>query len=103
MSVRLRRTLVILAVPVVVGLIGWAVGSDSSPFHHYFLYHVTWPNRLMALNLPAFMIAALLSGNVHAPADWALWVGFLVQWLPIGLVLSLVLVRPGPSLRTSSG
>ena len=97
-SLRLRRILVVLAVPVSMGLLGWLVGADSSPFRQYFLYHVTWPNRFMALNLPAFMIAALLSGNVHAPADWAMWVGFLAQWLPVGLVLSLIVVRPAPRL-----
>jgi hypothetical protein len=87
------RVIVILAVPFLIAVGGWLVGGESSPFHQYFLYHVAWPNRVAALNLPAFLIAASLSGNVHAPEDWAFWVGFLVQWLPVGLLLSLALVR----------
>jgi hypothetical protein len=98
-SVRVRRAIVMLVVLGVVGTFGWLLGGEASPFHQYFLYHVTWPNRLMALNLPAFMIAAHLGGNLHAPPVWALWAGFLVQWLPVAFFLSLIVVRPSTGAR----
>jgi hypothetical protein len=85
--------MIVTLVIAVAALVGWLLNSDSSPLYQYFLYHVAWPNRLRLLNLPAFLVAALLSGNVHAPDDWAMLVGFLVQWLPIGYLLARLVVR----------
>ena len=44
-----------------IGMLGffWLVTSDTSPFHHYFLYHVTLPNVWSRLNLPSFIVAIL--------------------------------------------
>ena len=102
-SVGFRRLVVVLVVLGVTQVIGWLVGGESSPFHDYFLRHVDWPNRLMALNLPAFAIAALLGGNLHAPPGWAMLAGFLAQWLSIGFLLSLVVIRPSARAGRSPG
>jgi hypothetical protein len=92
-TLRARRILVIAVIIATAALVGWLVNSESSPFHQYFLYHVTWPNLVSRVNLPAFFIAAVLSGNIHAPEDWAMWVGFVAQWLPLSYLMSRLLVR----------
>ena len=102
-SLGVRRATFVLLVLGVVAAIGWLVGGESSPFHHYFLQNVAWPNRLMAINFPAFLVAGLLSGNLHAPAGWAMLIGFLAQWLVIGIILSLVFVRPVARAGRSPG
>jgi len=89
-----RRARVVAVVLGVVLLVCWLISGESSPFHEYFLYHVAWPNRLAALGFPAFVMGALLSGNIHAPATWALLVGFLAEWVPIGYLVAILLVRP---------
>jgi hypothetical protein len=94
-----RQVLVTVSVPVVVAIAGWLIGGESSPVHEYFFYHVTLPNRMAALNLPAFILAALLSGKVHAPAYWALLLAFLAQWLPVGYLLSRLFIRKPVSVR----
>lgn len=71
----------------------WLVAGEASPFHHYFLYHVDLPNIWMGLNFPAFIVATLVSGNVHNPSDWVFWPSFTIQWLAIGFLISLIVVR----------
>ena len=95
--------MVVLGVLGITQVVGWLVGGESSPFHDFFLYHVALSNRIMALNLPAFLIATLLGGNLHAPPNWAMLVGFLAQWLSIGFLISLVLIRPTARAGKSPG
>ena len=65
----------------------WLLQSDSSPLYEWLLYHVSWSNIAGTLNLPAFLLAALGSGNVHAPSD-AWYFGCLAaQWLLYGLAI----------------
>jgi hypothetical protein len=90
---RSRRAVVVAVVVGAAAFVGWLLSSESSPLYQYFLYHVAWPNRLALLNLPAVLIAVALSGSVHAPEEWALWVGFLAWWIPIGYGVSLLVVR----------
>lgn len=55
-----------------------------------------WADALMPLLLPIFVGAAILSGNVHAPADWALLVCAFLMILPL---VWLVDAGVGPLLR----
>jgi hypothetical protein len=92
-ALQVRRAGVVAIVFGVVLVVGWLISAASSPFHDYFLYQVTWPNRLAAVGFPAFLIGALLSGNIHAPATWSLVIGFLAEWLPIGYLVAILVVR----------
>ena len=82
----------------VAGLVvSWFLQSDNSPLYEWLLYHVTAGNIMATVNLPAFLAAALGSGNIHAPGKvW--YVSCLVaQWLLYGLAFAWLLHRLWPN------
>lgn len=81
----------IIALTICVGVVEWLVHMDSSPLHEYFLYHVSIPNLVALLNLPAYLIPAIISSNPHNPNLPASIIGFLVQWFIAGWIISLLL------------
>jgi hypothetical protein len=64
----------------------WLLQSESSPLHGWL--HVTIGNVAAIVNLPAFIVAALGSGNVHAPSDTWYFSALVVQWILYGLAIA---------------
>jgi hypothetical protein len=91
----LKRRAAVWAVVIFGAVVGmtWLINSESSPVRPYFVHHTAWSALLAMLNFPAYMVAVCLSGNYHAPATWALWLGLLVEWLPIGYLFALLALR----------
>ena len=103
MKSTLRFRLTFSAATVVAALVsGWLLVGESSPFHDYFLYHVTLPNVWRALNVMPLVLGLLVSGNPHSetPAGAVVMVAaFVAQWALIGSVLSKLLAGLGNGLR----
>ena len=80
-------------IPFVIsaGIAEWLVHADSSPLHEYFLYHGTIPAMWGLLDLPAYLIGAIVGGNPHAISLPAAYIGFVIQWFLVGWLLSLLL------------
>ena len=87
------RGIVTLAVPVLAGLLPWLVVGESSPLHRYFLHRVMYKNVVYDLFAPAIIIGAMLSGNVHGGDAWAYCTGLLSEWLPVGFLISVLILR----------
>ena len=85
---RQARFVIAGACAVVSMLVFWLATGEGSPAHHYFLYHVAFPNLLAVLNLPAFVIGAVVSGNVHQPNESIAYMMIGVQWGAIGFIVA---------------
>ena len=73
-------------------IIDWLVTGESSPFANYFLWHVGLPNMWAGLNFIPAMIAIVVSKSPHGGNIFVFYIGFCVQWLLVGLILSFVLL-----------
>jgi len=91
---RRQRALVAAAVLAVILTAGWFVNNEASPLRPYFLHHAAWSNLLALVNMPAYLFGATVSGNIHAPSGWALWLGLLLQWLSLGYLFAVLAIRP---------
>jgi hypothetical protein len=90
---RARFHLITAAIVLMMAfVINWLVAGESSPFANYFLWHVGLPNMWGGLNLIPAMVAMLASGNIHGGNMFVFYVGFCVQWLLVGFILSFVLL-----------
>ena|SRR6478672_451302 len=77
--------------------VSWLLQSDDSPLYHWLLYHVTAGNVVATVNLPAFVAAALGSGNIHAPSDAWYIITLLAQWLLYGFAFAWLLSKLWPN------
>ena len=64
--------------------LSWLLLAESSPAHDWILVHPLASNLAMAANLPAYLVAALVSGNVHAPGTALVNSAMAVQWILVG-------------------
>ena len=79
-----RSVVFAAAVGFSVLVLWWVVHGEFSPFRGYFLYHVGVSNFLALINLPAIVVAILVSGNAHGPNEIVCFILMFVQWFTIG-------------------
>ena len=71
----------------------WLVIGESSPFREYFLYHVTLPNFVMKFLLIPY-VAVMMAKAETDFEDMLIAVGVeFLQWLVVGYVMAVLLVR----------
>jgi hypothetical protein len=73
-------------------IIDWVLVGESSPLRNYFLWHVRLPNMWRALNIVPAIIAYLVAGNLHVGSLFVFYIGFSIQWLLVGFIISFVLL-----------
>lgn len=99
----LRFRLTFCVATVAAALVScWLLMGESSPFHDYFLYHVTLPNVWRALNVMPLVLGLLISGNPHSATEVGavvMAVAFVAQWALVGSVLSKLIAGLGNGLR----
>ena len=71
--------------------------SESSPAHDWLLVHPAASNIAMAANLPAYIVAVLCSGNIHAPGTAWVVSSMVVQWFLVGLLAAWAWSRLRPN------
>jgi hypothetical protein len=76
-------------ITVLALIITWLVLAESSPFHEYFLWHVTIKNLWGITILIPYIIGALIAGNPHSSSEAIVYLGLIVQWFLIGFLLSI--------------
>ncbi len=69
----------------------WLLNAPSSPIYNWSLYHVGPKNALVSLLLPAVIVGALISGNVHQPSEVGMYAAVFAFWLAIGYAFALLL------------
>ena len=74
-------------------LLNWLIMGDSSPLHDYFLWHSTTPNLWGMTNVVPYILSAMIAGNPHSPSMVIFYVFLVVQWLVLGLLLSIPIAR----------
>src|SRR3954469_19984111 len=77
-----------LAFVALFGVSTWLVSAESSPLHHYFLWHVEIPNLYSKLNIGPIFVGVVLSGNVHQASPIGFVAAAALQWFMIGFLLS---------------
>lgn len=91
-KIALKRVAVALCFALSLMTITWFVRGEDSPLKTYFLYHVTIPNFIGQLLIVPYFLVTLLRPSY--PWDRIVANGSeFVQWLILGLVLALVIVR----------
>jgi hypothetical protein len=84
---------VILAVAGGIGavIVNWLVLGETSPLHHYFIWHVRIPNVWGMLNIIPVLVSTLIAGNPHTQSEVVYAFGVFVQWfLIVYLLCSLI-------------
>ena len=71
----------------------WLILGESSPFHGYFIWHVDLPNLWGMTVVIPFVLAAVLSGNPHSPPMVIVVLFLIIQWLIVGLIISIPLSK----------
>lgn len=74
----------------------WLCLFETSPVHEWVLEHPLASNLAMAANLPAYLLAVLCSGNVHAPGNAWIAAAIVAQWCLVGLVAAWAWCRLRP-------
>jgi len=81
-----------LAIAAIVGLamtaISWAANSAASPLDPVVARLAGW---VQLSELPAILIGAIFSGNVHRPSTVATYVALFLQWAGLAYVLSFAI------------
>jgi hypothetical protein len=75
----------------------WILQSDRSPLYDWLLYHLAAGNVAAILNFPAFIAAALGSGNIHDPSDAWYYSALVVQWLLYGFAVAWISCKLWPN------
>ncbi len=88
-----RRLLLAAGVGFASLLVSWLLLFQSSPFYTFFIWNVWFPDFWSIINLPAFLLGCIVSGNVHSPNAIATYVASFLQWFVVGYVLSLLIIR----------
>jgi hypothetical protein len=65
----------------------WLFEGETSPLHHYFLWHVAIPNMWGRLNIIPVIVSALIAGNPHGGSELVYAFGVFVQWFLIFYLL----------------
>jgi hypothetical protein len=86
---------VILAVAGGIGavIVNWLVLGETSPLHHYFLWHVAIPNMWGRLNIIPVIVSALIAGNPHGGSELVYAFGVFVQWFLIFYLLCVLIPK----------
>ena len=93
-SQRLKFQLTFTVLFAAAGLVlTWLILADSSPFHDYFIWHVSVPNLWGMTVLFPYVLGALLSGNPHSPSTLVIMLFTVIQWLIVGLLFSIPFSR----------
>jgi len=74
-------------------LLNWLIVGDSSPFHDYFLWHTAMPNIWGMTSIVPYILSAIIAGNPHSPSMIVFYALLSVQWLLLGLLLSIPVAR----------
>jgi hypothetical protein len=92
MSTTLKYRLLFAGLLGVVGLvIGWLLDNGgSTPLHNVSL---SVAKAWILMNAIPFILAYMASGNPHTFSATVLYLGFLLQWFLVGLVLSFLIVK----------
>jgi len=72
---------------------GWLLVGETSPLHKYFIGNPEFPNLWRLLNMPNYLLAAWVGGNVHQPSLLLLAIFSAVQWGFVGVLMSLGLSK----------
>ena len=94
----MRRILKIASWIAILALaLSWLLIANSSPASNWLLEHQTLSNVAMAANVPAYIVAAIGSGNFHAPGlDWII-PAMVTQWFLAGLLVAWAWCRVRPN------
>jgi hypothetical protein len=71
-------------------LLHWLLVIRSSPLYSYLLYHEELRNLWIRIHTGPFLIAIILSGNVHQPSSVIYFAAAASQWFIAGFLLSFV-------------
>jgi hypothetical protein len=74
----------------------WLIGNENSPLYE-FLWDSFVANWWSGMNLMPYLFAIITSGAFHGFSDSMYFVGLIVQWFVVGLIL----FRLGLSLKRS--
>ena len=77
--------------------LSWLLLADSSPVSDWLLVHPVITNVAMAANVPAYVVAAIASGNVHAPGTAWIIATMATQWFLVGLLAGWAWCRARPN------
>ena len=90
MSSRVKHQIILLAIAVALSAMLYWLASD---FREGLLG--TIQDALSLLFAPAYIIGALISGNVHSPSGVGFFLGLMVQSYLVVLVVSYLIRRLG--------
>jgi len=90
LSSRVKHQIILLAIAVALSAMLYWLASD---FREGFLG--TIQDALGLLFAPAYIIGALISGNVHSPSGFGFFLGLLVQSYLVALVVAYFIRRLG--------
>jgi hypothetical protein len=99
MRIWARHLLFALALTAAMAVTGWLLTGTTSPAHNYFLNHVEAPNLWRVINLPAFLVAAMVDGNAHQPSGFSFAAIFIAQWAALGILFSWIFLQLRTRLR----
>jgi hypothetical protein len=77
--------------------LSWLLLAENTPAHAWLLVHPAATNAAMAANLPAYFVAVLCSGNIHAPGTTWVVTAMVAQWFVIGLFVAWTWSRLRPN------
>jgi hypothetical protein len=86
-----RHVIRSLLFALLASFITWLVLSEHSPFDNYFLYHVSGRNFVGRLVFVPYILMLLLRPSFGA--DEITYLFIFLQWLLVGLVLSLFVCK----------
>ena len=91
---RLRVHFVVgVASVALFGCFEWLLMWESSPLHHYFLYHVELPNLWRKLHMIPYIAGIAASGNVHQPSAIGYYAAAVIQWFTLGLLSAILFAK----------
>jgi hypothetical protein len=94
MSVTLKRTLVCsLSFAIAATFLTWLVLGDGTPFHRYFLFHVTLPNFLRLLLSPILLVQLFIRPRDSSVDMVVVMSATFLQWLIVGFVITKLVFR----------
>jgi len=94
----MRRILKIAFLTSALGLaLSWLLLADGSPASDWLLVHPAVTNVAMAANVPAYVVAVIGAGNVHAPGTAWVISAMAVQWFLVGVLVGWVWCRVRPN------
>jgi hypothetical protein len=73
-------------------LLNWLLLGDTSPLHHYFLWHGGLPNLWGFLNIIPAIVSAVVAGNPHSLSETVYLLALFAQWFLFGFLFSSALV-----------